>query len=51
MIDDRETCDVCEEEFNETRPHHKHTDKNQHKHKRKPALKIKSKKSTLRNNQ
>lgn len=25
MIDDRQTCDVCGEEFNQDRPHTKHT--------------------------
>ena len=24
MIDDRQTCDVCGEEFNEERPNHEH---------------------------
>ena len=24
MIDDKQTCDVCGEEFNEDRPHHEH---------------------------
>lgn len=24
MIDDKQTCDVCGEEFNEDRPHHDH---------------------------
>lgn len=24
MIDDKQTCDVCGEEFNEERPHHVH---------------------------
>lgn len=27
MIDDRQTCDVCGEEFNEERPSHEHVDK------------------------
>lgn len=27
MIDDRQTCDVCGEEFNEERPSHEHVPK------------------------
>jgi hypothetical protein len=27
MIDDKQTCDVCGEEFNEERPHHVHMEK------------------------
>jgi hypothetical protein len=27
MIDDKQTCDVCGEEFNEERPHHVHQEK------------------------
>lgn len=27
MIDDKQTCDVCDEEFNEERPHHEHESK------------------------
>lgn len=27
MIDDRQTCDVCGEDFNEERPHHEHVPK------------------------
>lgn len=27
MIDDKQTCDVCGEEFNEERPHHVHEPK------------------------
>lgn len=27
MIDDKQTCDVCGEEFNEDRPHHVHQEK------------------------
>lgn len=27
MIDDKYTCDVCGEDFNEDRPHYQHQDK------------------------
>jgi len=30
MIDDKQTCDVCGEEFNEERPHHIHQEKKAH---------------------
>lgn len=30
MIDDKQTCDVCGEEFNEERPHHNHTESGDH---------------------
>ncbi|MBI4138865.1 hypothetical protein HY479_01805 [Candidatus Uhrbacteria bacterium] len=41
MIDDKQTCDVCGEDFNEDRPHHKHraTKKSKKKAPQAPATK------------